>query len=242
MSEADSDLAAATTADNEKTDDTAEENSDNSSHSKPDQHKGPPESFGGHQPNAERKKIDVLLKATGDAPIMQKRKWAVSASMKVMDIADFIRKYLKLEQSESLFIYINQAFAPSLDQEVSNLYEFQKVEKSSAEMGCQSNAARMGTCQGRGTGIEHTLFCSRYCLSRRRNQVLQTLLESQPRKGSSACAARVCSCAMSRHWQRSGSPKKTRCSSHHRRGDSESAVPSRTPQHRQQPNSTATQP
>ncbi|XP_029845789.1 ubiquitin-like protein ATG12 [Ixodes scapularis] len=123
MSEADSDLATATTADNEKTDDTAEENSDNSSHSKPDQHKGPPESFGGHQANAERKKIDVLLKATGDAPIMQKRKWAVSASMKVMDIADFIRKYLKLEQSESLFLYINQAFAPSLDQEVSNLYE-----------------------------------------------------------------------------------------------------------------------
>ncbi|XP_065310255.1 ubiquitin-like protein ATG12 [Dermacentor albipictus] len=73
--------------------------------------------------NGEKKKIDVLLKATGDAPIMLKRKWAVSPTSKVMDIADFVRRYLKLDQSESLFLYINQAFAPSLDQEISNLYE-----------------------------------------------------------------------------------------------------------------------
>lgn len=73
--------------------------------------------------SGEKKKIDVLLKATGDAPIMMKRKWSVSPQMKIMEIADFIRKYLKLGQSESLFLYINQVFAPSLDQEISNLYE-----------------------------------------------------------------------------------------------------------------------
>lgn len=73
--------------------------------------------------STDKKKIDVLLKATGDAPIMLKRKWAVSPTSKVMEIVDFIRRYLKLDQSESLFLYINQAFAPSLDQEISNLYE-----------------------------------------------------------------------------------------------------------------------
>ncbi|XP_075724792.1 autophagy-related 12 isoform X1 [Rhipicephalus microplus] len=67
--------------------------------------------------------FDVFLKATGDAPIMAKRKWAVSPTSKVMDIVDFVRRYLKLDQSESLFLYINQAFAPSLDQDISNLYE-----------------------------------------------------------------------------------------------------------------------
>ncbi|KAH8037339.1 hypothetical protein HPB51_009894 [Rhipicephalus microplus] len=52
--------------------------------------------------STDKKKIDVFLKATGDAPIMAKRKWAVSPTSKVMDIVDFVRRYLKLDQSESL--------------------------------------------------------------------------------------------------------------------------------------------
>ncbi|XP_066976926.1 ubiquitin-like protein ATG12 isoform X2 [Macrobrachium rosenbergii] len=48
------------------------------------------------------KKIDVLLKATGDAPIMKKKKWAVEGDKPVGWVAEFIRKYLKLEPSESL--------------------------------------------------------------------------------------------------------------------------------------------
>ncbi|XP_064478839.1 ubiquitin-like protein ATG12 [Ornithodoros turicata] len=71
----------------------------------------------------EKKKIDVLLKPTGNAPIMQKRKWAVSPQMKIKEIIEFIRKYLKMEQTESLFLYVNQAFAPPLDHDVKNLYE-----------------------------------------------------------------------------------------------------------------------
>ena len=40
---------------------------------------------------------------------------------KISWIIQFIRKYLKLEQNDSLFLYVNQAFSPSPDQTVSNL-------------------------------------------------------------------------------------------------------------------------
>ena len=46
--------------------------------------------------------VDVLLKATGDAPIMKKKKWAVEGDKAVGWVAEFIRKYLKLDPSESL--------------------------------------------------------------------------------------------------------------------------------------------
>lgn len=46
--------------------------------------------------------VDVLLKATGDAPIMKKKKWAVEGEKRVGWVADFIRKYLKLDPTDSL--------------------------------------------------------------------------------------------------------------------------------------------
>ena len=73
---------------------------------------------------AEKKaKIDVLLKAAGDAPIMKKKKWAVDANKPIAYLIEFIRKYIKCEPSESLFLYVNQTFAPSPDQVLSNLFE-----------------------------------------------------------------------------------------------------------------------
>ncbi|KAK8727634.1 hypothetical protein OTU49_009663 [Cherax quadricarinatus] len=71
----------------------------------------------------QHKKIDVLLKATGDAPIMKKKKWAVEGEKPVGWIAEFIRKYLKMDLSDTLFVYVNQSFAPAPDHIVRNLYE-----------------------------------------------------------------------------------------------------------------------
>ena len=81
--------------------------------------------------------------ATGDAPIMKQKNYKVDNDKKVEWIIAFIRKYLKLEDSESLvrlltfhiicqiincmlffqFVYVNQAFSPSPDQSVGNLCE-----------------------------------------------------------------------------------------------------------------------
>ncbi|KAJ1528054.1 hypothetical protein ONE63_007973 [Megalurothrips usitatus] len=70
-----------------------------------------------------KQKIDILLKATGNAPIMKTKKWAVDKDKRIGWIIEFIKKYLKLERSESLFLYVNQAFAPAPDQLVRNLYD-----------------------------------------------------------------------------------------------------------------------
>ncbi|CAK1547389.1 unnamed protein product [Leptosia nina] len=68
-------------------------------------------------------KVDILLKATGNAPIMKKKKWAVDAEKPIGWIMEFVKKYLKLEPDEKLFLYVNQTFAPSPDQVIKNLYE-----------------------------------------------------------------------------------------------------------------------
>jgi len=68
-------------------------------------------------------KIDVLLKAAGDAPIMKKKKWAVESNKQVAYLTQFIRKYIKCEPDESLFLYVNQTFVPSPDQVLSNLFD-----------------------------------------------------------------------------------------------------------------------
>ena len=48
--------------------------------------------------------VDILLKATGNAPIMKKKKWAVDQDRKIGWIMEFIKKYLKLDRSEQLVI------------------------------------------------------------------------------------------------------------------------------------------
>ncbi|XP_029140663.1 ubiquitin-like protein ATG12 [Protobothrops mucrosquamatus] len=74
-------------------------------------------------PGDTKKKIDVLLKAVGDTPIMKTKKWTVERTRTIQSLIDFIKKFLKLLASEQLFIYVNQSFAPSPDQEVGTLYE-----------------------------------------------------------------------------------------------------------------------
>ncbi|CAO2593976.1 Ubiquitin-like protein ATG12 [Lemmus lemmus] len=74
-------------------------------------------------PGDTKKKIDILLKAVGDTPIMKTKKWAVERTRTIQGLIDFIKKFLKLVASEQLFIYVNQSFAPSPDQEVGTLYE-----------------------------------------------------------------------------------------------------------------------
>ncbi|XP_049869599.1 autophagy protein 12-like [Pectinophora gossypiella] len=77
----------------------------------------------GDSVKTDKVKIDILLKATGNAPIMKKKKWAVDAEKPIGWIMEFVKKYLKLEPDEKLFLYVNQTFAPSPDQIVKNLYD-----------------------------------------------------------------------------------------------------------------------
>ncbi|NXJ98480.1 ATG12 protein, partial [Corythaixoides concolor] len=49
-----------------------------------------------------KKKIDILLKAVGDTPIMKTKKWAVERTRTIQGLVDFIKKFLKLMASEQL--------------------------------------------------------------------------------------------------------------------------------------------
>ncbi|XP_033335746.1 autophagy-related 12 isoform X2 [Megalopta genalis] len=77
----------------------------------------------GVQTVSKDKAKNILLKATGNAPIMKQKKWSVSQDSSIGKISDFVRRYLKLEPSEKLFLYVNQTFAPAPDQMVKNLYD-----------------------------------------------------------------------------------------------------------------------
>lgn len=46
--------------------------------------------------------VDILLKATANAPIMKQKKWSVCQDNPIGRISEFIRKYLKLDSSERL--------------------------------------------------------------------------------------------------------------------------------------------
>jgi len=68
-------------------------------------------------------KIEVTLQPAGDAPIMKQRKYMVTRDKQISWILTFIRRYLKLQNQETLFLYVNQAFSPSPDQTVATLAE-----------------------------------------------------------------------------------------------------------------------
>lgn len=68
-------------------------------------------------------KVEVRLQATGDAPIMKQKNYKVDGEKRIDWVIAFIRKYLKLEDTDNLFVYVNQAFSPSPDQTVGNLCE-----------------------------------------------------------------------------------------------------------------------
>ncbi|XP_012262369.2 autophagy protein 12-like [Athalia rosae] len=98
---------------------------------------------GNDQPQAlarDSTKIDVYLKATGNAPIMKKKKWTVNQDQHIGWISEFIKKYLKLEPSERLFLYINQTFAPAPDQTVKNLYDCYGIDGKLVIHYCKSHA------------------------------------------------------------------------------------------------------
>ncbi|XP_011152269.1 histone-lysine N-methyltransferase SETMAR isoform X2 [Harpegnathos saltator] len=50
----------------------------------------------------DKAKIDILLKATANAPIMKQKKWSVCQDNPIGRISEFIKKYLKLDPNERL--------------------------------------------------------------------------------------------------------------------------------------------
>ena len=75
-------------------------------------------------------KVVVLLKATGDAPILKRNKFKITASDKFEKVVSFLTTQLKpqIGTDGRVFVYLNSAFTPRYDERVSNLYAWYGVE------------------------------------------------------------------------------------------------------------------
>ena len=75
-------------------------------------------------------KVVVLLKATGDAPILKQNKFKITASDRFEKVVSFLTTQLKpqIGQDGRVFVYLNSAFTPRYDERVSNLYAWYGVE------------------------------------------------------------------------------------------------------------------
>ncbi|KAI9985828.1 hypothetical protein PInf_024601 [Phytophthora infestans] len=78
-------------------------------------------------------KVTLQFVAVGSAPLMKRTKFTVSGHDQLSVVYKFLRKQLRLKDSESLFVYCNSSFAPSPDQRLSSLFEV--LEASSFQVG-----------------------------------------------------------------------------------------------------------
>eukprot|EP00117_Sycon_ciliatum_P049161 scpid91095/ scgid34897/ Autophagy protein 12-like len=70
-----------------------------------------------------KEKITIMFKATGDAPILKQRKFLIDPTKDVAWLLKFLRRQLKLQLSDALFLYVSQSFVPPPDQVIKNLYD-----------------------------------------------------------------------------------------------------------------------
>ncbi|KAI8979486.1 ubiquitin-like autophagy protein Apg12-domain-containing protein [Mycotypha africana] len=68
-------------------------------------------------------KVIVVFKSIGNAPILKNNIFKISASYKFEFIIQFLRKQLKYQGSDPLFLYINSAFSPSPDETIANIHK-----------------------------------------------------------------------------------------------------------------------
>lgn len=67
--------------------------------------------------------VPLLLIPTGNTPILKKKNFKVDSNFTIGQLKVLIKKFLSLDTNEALFVYVNQIFAPSLEQTVQNLFD-----------------------------------------------------------------------------------------------------------------------
>lgn len=69
-----------------------------------------------------QEKVLVRFKPVGSAPGLSREVCKISASQKFEAIVAYLRRVLRVKNTDSVFLYVNSAFAPSLDEIVGNLH------------------------------------------------------------------------------------------------------------------------
>ena len=72
----------------------------------------------------EIEKVRVRFKPIGNAPNLRKDREIskITATQNFEAVTIYLRKWLQIQPNETLFLYINNTFAPALDEVVGNLH------------------------------------------------------------------------------------------------------------------------
>jgi ubiquitin-like protein ATG12 len=69
-----------------------------------------------------KEKVVVLFKPVGSAPALKRSQYQIGSAQKFDSVVGSLRRLLKVKETDSLFLYVNNSFAPSLDEIVGNLH------------------------------------------------------------------------------------------------------------------------
>ncbi|KFH41191.1 Ubiquitin-like protein-like protein [Hapsidospora chrysogenum ATCC 11550] len=68
-------------------------------------------------------KVVVRFKPVGSAPVLGQDVCKISAARRFEEVVRYLRRKLRCRDTDSVFLYVNSAFAPSLDEVVGNLHQ-----------------------------------------------------------------------------------------------------------------------
>ncbi|KAG6001580.1 Ubiquitin-like protein [Claviceps pusilla] len=68
-------------------------------------------------------KVVVRFKPVGSAPSMAQELCKITATRRFEEVVRYLRRKLRCRETDSVFLYVNSAFAPSLDEVVGNLHQ-----------------------------------------------------------------------------------------------------------------------
>ncbi|TVY93301.1 Ubiquitin-like protein [Lachnellula willkommii] len=74
-------------------------------------------------------KVTVHFKAVGSAPSLDQKVCRISSSQRFETVVAYLRRKLKVNERDSVFLYVNSTFAPALDEVVGNLHRCFKDSK-----------------------------------------------------------------------------------------------------------------
>lgn len=68
-------------------------------------------------------KVKIKFKPVGSAPSLGQDVCKISATRRFEEVVRYLRRKLRCKGTDSVFLYVNSAFAPSLDEVVGNLHQ-----------------------------------------------------------------------------------------------------------------------
>ncbi|EGO54700.1 hypothetical protein NEUTE1DRAFT_124896 [Neurospora tetrasperma FGSC 2508] len=70
----------------------------------------------------DQEKVVIRFKPVGSAPALRREQVKVLSTHSFETVVAYLRKTLKVQETESVFLYVNSVFAPALDEVVGNLW------------------------------------------------------------------------------------------------------------------------